>query len=361
MDQRFGTWMRTANIEVDSEYLSSRWAGVEALLADAPLRDVLRLVLVALKDGRQTEEGEKIARQAFWEHDHAFEMEGNDLELQTLCCVVAIKAVEANDSLSIDVALAILCLNLSGHYEAFPLLDVHPIAETLLQTKSLALRSNSSFQQLSVKSIGMAKALEEAKTAVTAGDAAAGNAAIVPVTEKAIAKINELVNVVNAWPKELNIQKEETDILWWLFAGESGELGKSYSDIEAGVGAVAGGRELSTLVVHRPGPLGAAAILSKVVKECADSKAKTLAEVVAALPMAWRTGMNIDSSSKSIKNCVILSAISLSVLHNDSSGWHDEFQTRFSHPLGGEINPNTLALQMYRECLLYTELQSEAV
>ena len=71
--------------DIDDELLKRRWAAVESLADDLECAGVLDLLLCSTNCGVQNADAIEKVRRTFWEHDNAFRMTGNDLEIRRLC------------------------------------------------------------------------------------------------------------------------------------------------------------------------------------------------------------------------------------------------------------------------------------
>ena len=111
MDERFGDWMRDALADIDDDILKRRWVGVEALGAKLEDEEVLDLLLYSTGCGTHDDATLQKVRSTFWEHDNAFRMEGNDLELRRLCGAILIHVLHGKSERRLDAALACICLH----------------------------------------------------------------------------------------------------------------------------------------------------------------------------------------------------------------------------------------------------------
>lgn len=148
-------------------------------------------------------------------------------------------------------------------------------------------------------------------------------------------------------------QREESQILWWLFGEHSRTLEKPFSAFRPAEAALIGGIELAALTeASELGPIAAEAVLERVL-HCAkrDNRPQpvTLLGAVDGLgadlprlktPPPVRPGI-----------CPILTAMAKSV-EIGSGAWGSAFSKATGLDAGVELKPLDVALQVYRECLL---------
>jgi len=166
--------------------------------------------------------------------------------------------------------------------------------------------------------------------------------------------LNSTLSAFNlAVNQNLQADREELQILWWIFGGQTTTLSKPFQSIDLGQRALAAGIELAELVLLPPGPNSAQFIfsvlqedrglkLSQIVSSCGtdllqplSKKAKVsealLRDCPALLPLTWLGGRLIDSGM--------------------APGWEMEFE-RKTH-----ISPNVermaalWASQVFNECV----------
>ena len=139
MDERFGDWLRDVMADLDDGRLKRRWSGVESLASSLKSSEFFHLLLYATNCQTNHEETLAKVRTAFWEHDNAFRMEGNDLELRRLCGTVVIHYMCNEERM--DLSLACECLHFAASGQDFGWTPMLEEAQRTLQYLSARVRS----------------------------------------------------------------------------------------------------------------------------------------------------------------------------------------------------------------------------
>ena len=351
MDERFGEWLRDALADIDEDILKRRWSAVASLASDCDESEILDLLLYTTACPPQNEESIQKARKVFWELDNAFRMERNDLELRRLCGAVVIHSLSIADSPQrMRTALACVCLHLGTAQHDFGWSPLYEEAEGVLRDLAAEVRSGDAKQGTPPNTVLQSKTLARLKKMINEGHEQ------VP--------INDLHGILTQFHKDikqvaadnrttrtaLSVQKEETDILWWLLAGFSNDLKTPFSGLAPAVAALVAGKELADHVQHRPGPLSVQAILNRAIQEAGDpDQPVSLPDVLQMLPAPWKKALAAHVNDEALRYCPLLAAISYTVNVDDAPTWATLFSKRFPHPPELEVAPRVLALHMYRE------------
>ena len=356
MDERFGAWLRDAMADIDDDILKRRWSGVESLADDLGDWEILDLVLYCTNCRMRNAETLQKAQKAFWTHDNAFKMDGNDLELRRLCGVVVIHVLSGESKHKMDIALAIVCLHFGGSHDDFGLPAMAEEAEKTLQSLSVAIRSAGGISQYSITP---SKVLAKLKKAIEEDQAQLPISDLEQIFSQYKNGLDQLAADNRNIRSALEIQKEETDILWWLTGAYSNDLKRPFKDFDRSIAAVIAGKELADHVTHRPGPLSIPNILDRMLLHSAgDIDAVSLRTVVTKIPMDWRKQLAPKIGNLALDYCPLLAAIWNSVELDDATSWDTPFSKRFPHSIEREISPVLLAYQMYREWMLTLNLST---
>ena len=203
-----------------------------------------------------------------------------------------------------NFALASVCLYFGGSHSKFGLPAMAGEAEKVLQEWSVKIRRNLPTDRMPQRVIWSNKISETIKQKIEEGQPH------IPISdEQAIHTqyrkgLNQLSGDNAKLQLGLSIQREETDILWWLIGAFSNDLQSPFSSLPSDVAAVIAGKELADHVSHYPGPLSAVHILRRVILSSGDQVAEaSLKEMVARTPMSWRQRLAQETVEESLSYC----------------------------------------------------------
>ena len=357
VDDRFGEWLRDALADMDDNVLKRRWAGVESLARDLDYWEIMDLILYCTHCRKHRNETILKVKQTFWEQDSAFKMDGNDLELRRLSGAIVIHVLCGESRHQMDIALACVCLSFGGLHNDIGLSAMVEEAEKVLQDLSVSIRTKGTVQKVTRQVIAPSKVLAKLKEMIEEGQEQ------VPIDDlqeiflqygkglNQIAKDNRQLQIA------LEIQKEETNILWWLMGAYSNDLKQSFVNFDKPIAAVIAGKELADHVTHRPGPLSVTNILARIVPHSADNAdVLSLDALVTKIPMDWKRKLSQEIGDCTLDFCPLHAAISHSVDLEDDASWKTIFSKHFPHSTAREVSPIVLGYQMYRERILALNL-----
>lgn len=359
MDERFGTWLRPAMADIDEDRLTKRWAAVEKLSTELEHREIRDLIRFSAQVGTVDESTISKVRQSFWEQDKTFEMTNNDVELRLLASSTVIRILRNESSDQLDHALAVACLDFCGAHSGFELPALVEEANRALNSMSQAMRPANTLAKPQKRAVSAAAAMKQFKERIDAGQ----TQVMFPDLEAVLTDYGKAFNQLSADNSKLHtaieLEKEEIDILWWLVAAHSNDLEKPLSEFPKAPAAVLAGKELADLVAHRPGPIGAANILGRMLANGSGKKQKiSLQNLVSKLPLEWRKKIATSVTEYSNQICPLLSAIAASVELDDEDAWIKVFARKFPHSTSAPLSPEILAFQMYREWMMVLEIET---
>lgn len=165
-----------------------------------------------------------------------------------------------------------------------------------------------------------------------------------------IKKINELCTFINKNYRDLadknKILYENTEILWWLLAGYSQDVGKTYAELPLQQAALLVGKDLAEIVENKPGLYFVENLLCKVLDRNKDEKA-LFASYIDSCSDDIIEKMFVQSESSI--NTPILFALNKKKEVGEGS-WYKVFEKNFGKT-DIEYSGMELAYQMYLECL----------
>jgi len=148
-------------------------------------------------------------------------------------------------------------------------------------------------------------------------------------------------------------QREESQILWWLFGEHSRTLDKPFSAFRPAEAALIGGIELAALSeASELGPVAAPAVLERVLRAAKrDNKARPITLIGAVDGLAADLAKLKAPAPERPEICPVLTAIAKA---NDIgiTAWAGAFNKATGLEATIEFEPIELALQVYHECLL---------
>jgi hypothetical protein len=357
MNNLLPNWYHVARVDVDGNELEKRWEGIEAfdkgLKLDKAL-DALRLFSgIPMRDGNFKEEYGAIFQQI----DPTFRIRNNDLELRVLAGASTVKVLDRKyGDLSDPVALSITSVNSRGllSNDMDMSQDVLDAALDYLLRRAIVLRSPDalSFKQTSIGKFN--KAVETLGGSFTSPTAEL-KAALAEPFNLLHSTIGDQGALITKLTYTLNIQREETDILWWLLGEHSRDLEKPLTEFKLPAAALVAGKELADLTAYAPGPRSIPAIVDRALRIVSPKlpASITVKEAVNGTPREWREGWMADTKMQVFQGlCPMHSAVEKSIEASGSSDWARAFNAHGLVKVTQPIPPLDLALQIYQERIL---------
>lgn len=358
MHKFFGDWYRRVDIEPTGETLKLRWEGIEKFLAELEDKyELINLIPVFFGNLSGNKNLEKF-REAIQFVDPAFQMRGNDEELKVLSGATLANFIETNRSdESSFLSIALCCYDLVGLRGNASLRDVVDAARKNTTDKAIEVRK--------VKDVSQLKTPLNINTEITnikASTEASNFPQALPSIETSLTKINASYKQLTKYIEDtfvsqkenLQLQREESNILWWLFGGYSKDLNMPFSKIEPSVVPLLAGKELGDLTIKIPGPIGAEAFLDKILKDLAIKCPSeiNLKKAVNNTSREWREKL-IPAGFEEIEDfCPVHLAIVKSLETDGADDWIPSYQKKCALNVTTPISSIALAYQVYLERLL---------
>lgn len=355
MHTNFADWYRMLSVDLSQVPLDARWQGVEAATETITKSTALELVRSLFEKPSKNAEFDAEFRSSFRNSDSAFPMRDNNLEMQVLAAAVITEVLAADDVEIGDVtALAVSCADFQGIHPKILLSEIVNHCENYLHERSCELRKS----KIPVSIEPLAKSPDLVEVAKSQPDTNVIWSAIQPTIEKLELAPNKLVKSINdafsILVETMNLQQEESNMLWWLFSASSRDLKLKMSDLGLAASLVAG-KELADLTQILPGPVAAEAFLDRIL-DSADQKKATLTlrdALNTELVKDWKTKstsqLNLDICDDI---CTVHYAIRQSANSDNDVEWMPSFAKRAGLSADDQISRVTLATQAYRERLL---------
>jgi len=165
------------------------------------------------------------------------------------------------------------------------------------------------------------------------------------VATKATAAIKSLASA-------LQYQREETEMLWWLFSQYSKTLGRRFASFSRGAAAIVAGVDLGELTtVSFLGPVAASAMLERVLHLApTDTGKKSLGAYLNAINAEDRQKLEVYGAGHPPRIFPIMTAIKLA--RETPEGWEAGLKRLADVDAELEFEPLGLATQTYYESLL---------
>lgn len=294
MHQDFADWYRVTTIEPHHDLLERRWAGIEIVLQEfdaAGLLDLTRLVYDLPRSNPTTIDR---LRAAFKQADSAFPMRNNDTELRILAASALMQQMTTHNSTPSNVvALGTICAD--GHgFGRRPILDELPEAARIyVAREAVEARAPATIPAVVGPASQTRMLIETLKTQCaqnqTSVIAESLGASLTALDQSIDALAQSAQKAIHAFIGMVEVQQEETNILWWVFGGYSRDLKEPIRALGSRAACVVVAKELADLTAILPGPSAAEAILDRVLHydECALPEV-TIVEVVEGASRDWR-------------------------------------------------------------------------
>jgi hypothetical protein len=162
--------------------------------------------------------------------------------------------------------------------------------------------------------------------------------------------------------QNLRADREELDILWWVFGGYSSKTGKQFSALDLSQRALASAAELADLVMAPP-ITGSQQFLNAVLKEDGLLNLRQLIDPCSTALLESITTRRISNSEILSSHPALLPLSWLSCRKLDSgmsTGWEAEFELKTHVSVTDKRMASKWATQIFNECVA-TRLIAESV
>ena len=296
MHEEFARWYGAVSLGDDQARREARWEGVSAIVKDADRNTVEGLLRLA-HESRHVPAAAVLeaVRKTFKATDDAFEMSGNDRELQILAgsCLAVLMATDKDVG-----AVAALTVTKAGFGDArhpdLPM-DLAALGEAAIVRLGDANRKRPSLDaHLTVpRRIDLGNAATKVTEEQTFERVAEGFKAAANKTRAAMKQLAETqANAIGAIDHFLHVQDEELQMLWWLTGRRSWELDCSFDAILADARPLVLATELANHTEFLPGPRSVKGILSRAGLK--EHESVRIVDAVSAADSAWLQGLVSD-------------------------------------------------------------------
>ncbi len=293
-------------------------------------------------------------RDQFIQDDASFSLVNNEREAKLLSAVILGALVAAGNSVAM---LAVISGSISGH-------RVPPLAPWLQNESADALKRiavaerKPSAIETKIAPVGNAK-LQEEISALVQNDWPTLITLLGKMRTEALAA-SKLVGTqtstaLSRLALQSRYQREENQMLWWLFGGHSRSLERSFASLGPQQAAIVGAVDLGDLSsVSRVGPVAAPAMLERVIalaKKAKGVQPRELQLAVEGLSTADLTRLRIFPDATLPWLRPITAALSFA-RDLGPGAWQARFSDRTGLQSTFSLEPLELAEQLYTEHLL---------
>lgn len=268
MHTDFARWHGTVGLGDDQPRRQARWQGLSAIIGEASRGDVEALVRLAFRT-RQVpapSDLQKI-RQAFKEADDAFDMHGNDRELQVLAGASLAVLMERGSDIGATAALAVTTTMLGGARAADLPMDLGILAEGAIDRIADENRKRptlANYTSPKVPKLGFEEAVAKVREQPNAeGFAQALNLAADATRGAIEAMAQRQASAVRAMDRFVRVQDEELQMLWWLTGQRSWDYDRGFEAVPVDAQPLVFAKELADSTEFLPGPPAVRALLSR--------------------------------------------------------------------------------------------------
>lgn len=356
MHTYFPEWYQQVVLEPKKEELEMRWAGVEAVARDMDTQQALNVVRLFF--GRPLKESDSIEwlADSFQEIDSNFPMRNNKHLLRVLSGVIIVHLIDERVGEIVDmVTLATLCAGCQGARSDVPIPDVVEYSQQYIVTRANRHRSldRVSFEKAAGEQWN--QLLKNFLTAWPNQNVEAVKEQVKAPFQKIAELINRMVDAINLLGEQIRFQKEESDILWWVFSEYSHDLEQPMANLDLAAACLVSGKELGDLIAVPPGPQYAKGFLDKMLRTIDPKLEKPvkLCDAINASPRKWRENwVDNENFGKAPDFFPVHIAAIKSLETTKKTAWYDAFETANGIKARKPFNPIDLAWQAYLEGLL---------
>ena len=265
MHEDFARWYGAVSLGGDQPRRQARWEGVSSIVRDADRNTVEGLLRLA-HGSRQAPAAAvvKAIRQAFKATDDAFEMSGNDRELQILAGASLAVLMETNEDVGAVAALSATTAGLGGARQPDLPMDLSALGETAIIRCGETNRRRPSISA-ALSSEPLKLDFEKAATALVEDQSWENVPAVFKlVADTTLVAIKQLAKTqASTVDRFLRVQDEELQMLWWLIVQRSSEYDCAFDAIPTDARPLVLASELAHNTQFLPGPPSVKGILSR--------------------------------------------------------------------------------------------------
>jgi hypothetical protein len=361
MHKDFANWYNAVSLLPDARTLELRWEAVEVLANELKVAEVPNVVRVffALSGADGFLE---VIRNATQKRDTTFITDGDRNELSVLAGGVIAHSVSKSSNVANAIALAVSCAGAQGLRQAPRLQGVVDEAMRYLTEESVRARAVSENPVVDLNVAELTKLLAS-RGGVAVSDANSVWSGVEVVLKEFLAEHTKHTKSINSSLETTRKrQREESDILWWLFSDHTLDGSKAFSDLSVPKACVWGARDLAALTLFMPGPFANPAFLHRMLRlvKARVPSGVSISESVDACDLEWKQKLLSALPVQQLADlCPVLFAIAKSVEVGGGTAWTAAFEHSTGLAAQGKLAPVHLAVQVYNETLLLRALEEK--
>lgn len=355
--KRLGLLYGRLGLSTDAELIERRSKGVAAVAESIERTDVLPLVRRAFGLGQPGASADFLTNMQ--DEDPTFDVEAADVEAGLLAGAILDRAIEEKGDESGIAALAVVTAAASGLRKPTGHDGLVGEAERILalvQGTSIGAPANRTYSKqpkaflealqlipvhsgnyFNQASPHVVKALEEVGKFAEAGALAAA--------------IND--NAVLAYIRRL---EHELRLYWWVTGGWSADAAMPFRRMGVTEAALRSGKELADKAFNDVGLFAAPAMLDMILERGRDAgelASAALSDISRTGDLSWRRDVFSTAGSGPLSDILAVStAMHLAAESDDADDWHPRYLRITGIGVEATLDPVSLGLQLYRECLV---------
>lgn len=347
MHKQFADWYRTAGIEPDSAVLPKRWKG--AIEMGVSGFEAVELIRLLFDLGEPPKKFIDAFRSSLQKADPAVPMQGNDNEIRVLAGAALVDTIERAKTPIADFAALAVVAAAVQNLRPLPLIpEIPEIATHYLSTRT----ADRELEEEDDATARFDPKLIETLTTVSA----AGNLSnMAEPLQQLGGHVERLDDALARLRRRIDLQSEETNMLWWLFGGHSRDLRQQFSLLSLPAACVIAGKELADMTVAIPGPSAASAFLDRALRSVKQTLPESLLlkDAINELPEQWRKQFVETTRIESLEDVVpLINGIKISLTAPANDEWLPAFKHASGMTADATIAPSALAYQIYMEVLV---------
>jgi hypothetical protein len=355
MHPEFARWYGALSVDNDVDRRTARWAGVCGVVTNVDRARVEALLRLAF-GGRATPSPQSVQsiRDAFKAADDAFEMSGNDRELQVLAAAALVvlmqdpKAVQGSAA-----ALAVTTSSFGGARSPSLPMDLAALGEAAIISRgeiNLKRPDLNSFVSPELPKVEFDKAVTKVQqTPNWTGVAEAFGLAAESVRAGFGAMARRQAKAMSAVDRFIRAQDEELQMLWWLTGQRSEVCRCAFEEVPADARPLVFASELADCTEFLPGPPSVRGILSRA--RLPGNTKLAVSAAVNACPVDWMTRL-VQDNDPSPLSAPLHAAVKRQLETGAGDAWIAGWAATIGVAATHALPPLTLGELFYRERLL---------
>lgn len=303
MHEDFATWYSNVDLGESADRLNNRWEGLSALLEGAEYEHVKFLLDVFMRqDGAFAGEAGEYMRPTFTAVDQYFPKSNNDDEMAMLAEAGIAIILENESWLAGATATLVISALHGGAVKSKGFTDLLARAEHVLRSLGEAVRKRDTLKKPPKTYAPTINIDDDFGEMVDFNDFALTKSTFQTIVTKIAKQIGAVASnarrETDVLAKQLKLQDEELNMLWWASNGQSDSTGKLFSKLGDGERGLVAGFELAKLTIAEPGPVSVPGLLDRVGVK--STKKVTIVDAINACDMKWLHRAVVDKSNYSV-------------------------------------------------------------